>query len=307
MRPMAQIRDAAPSITVQATSGALGTQHSALSTAWRFARRNPLGAAAACVITVLVVTAVLAPLVAPYDPLMPIPLDRLQAPSAVHWFGTDDIGRDVFSRVVYGGRVSLEVGILTVALGTLVGAAIGLLSGYFSGWADTIVQRVLDALQSIPGLLLALVVAAVIGAGTLNTIFPIALILIPINARVVRSTVLSVREHQYIEAARVLGCADGRIMLRHILPNVAAPILILASIYLGNAIIVEASLSFLGLGTPPPTPSWGNMLSGQGRTYLEQAPWLAVFPGLAITITVLSFNLLGDALRDTWDPKLRGR
>jgi peptide/nickel transport system permease protein len=307
MRPMAQIRDAAPSITVQATAGALSTQHSALSTAWRFARRNPLGAAAACVITVLVVTAVLAPLVAPYDPLMPIPLDRLQAPSAVHWFGTDDIGRDVFSRVVYGGRVSLEVGILTVALGTLVGAAIGLLSGYFSGWADTIVQRVLDALQSIPGLLLALVVAAVIGAGTLNTIFPIALILIPINARVVRSTVLSVREHQYIEAARVLGCADGRIMLRHILPNVAAPILILASIYLGNAIIVEASLSFLGLGTPPPTPSWGNMLSGQGRTYLEQAPWLAVFPGLAITITVLSFNLLGDALRDTWDPKLRGR
>jgi peptide/nickel transport system permease protein len=304
---MAQIRDAAPSITVQATAGALSTQHSALSTAWRFARRNPLGAAAACVITVLVVTAVLAPLVAPYDPLMPIPLDRLQAPSAVHWFGTDDIGRDVFSRVVYGGRVSLEVGILTVALGTLVGAAIGLLSGYFSGWADTIVQRVLDALQSIPGLLLALVVAAVIGAGTLNTIFPIALILIPINARVVRSTVLSVREHQYIEAARVLGCADGRIMLRHILPNVAAPILILASIYLGNAIIVEASLSFLGLGTPPPTPSWGNMLSGQGRTYLEQAPWLAVFPGLAITITVLSFNLLGDALRDTWDPKLRGR
>ena len=273
----------------------------------RFARRNPLGAVAACVILVLVLTAVLAPLVAPYNPLLPNPIDRLQAPSAAHLFGTDDIGRDVFSRVIYGGRVSLEVGVLTVLLGTVLGAAIGLISGFWSGRADIVVQRVLDSIQSIPGLLLALVVAAVIGAGTINTIFPIAVILIPINARVVRSSVLSVREHQYIEAARLLGCTNGRIMLRHILPNVVAPILILSSIYIGNAIIVEASLSFLGLGTSPPTPSWGNMLSGQGRTYMEQAPWLAIFPGLAITVTVLSFNLLGDALRDTWDPRLRGR
>lgn len=273
----------------------------------RFARRNPLGAVAACVILVLVLTAVLAPLVAPYNPLLPNPIDRLQGPSAAHLFGTDDIGRDVFSRVIYGGRVSLEVGVLTVLLGTVLGAAIGLISGFWSGRADIVVQRVLDSIQSIPGLLLALVVAAVIGAGTINTIFPIAVILIPINARVVRSSVLSVREHQYIEAARLLGCTNGRIMLRHILPNVVAPILILSSIYIGNAIIVEASLSFLGLGTSPPTPSWGNMLSGQGRTYMEQAPWLAIFPGLAITVTVLSFNLLGDALRDTWDPRLRGR
>ena len=273
----------------------------------RFARRNPLGAVAACVILVLVLTAVLAPLVAPYNPLLPNPIDRLQAPSAAHLFGTDDIGRDVFSRVIYGGRVSLEVGVLTVLLGTVLGAAIGLISGFWSGRADIVVQRGLDSIQSIPGLLLALVVAAVIGAGTINTIFPIAVILIPINARVVRSSVLSVREHQYIEAARLLGCTNGRIMLRHILPNVVAPILILSSIYIGNAIIVEASLSFLGLGTSPPTPSWGNMLSGQGRTYMEQAPWLAIFPGLAITVTVLSFNLLGDALRDTWDPRLRGR
>jgi peptide/nickel transport system permease protein len=273
----------------------------------RFVRRNPLGAVAACVIIVLVLTAIFAPVVAPYDPLLPNPIDRLQAPNAAHLFGTDDIGRDVFSRVIYGGRVSLEVGILTVMLGTLVGAAIGLISGFWSGKADIAVQRVLDSVQSIPGLLLALVVAAVIGAGTINTIFPIAVILIPINARVVRSSVLSVREHQYIEAARLLGCTNGRIMVRHILPNVVAPILILSSIYIGNAIIVEASLSFLGLGTSPPTPSWGNMLSGQGRTYMEQAPWLAIFPGLAITVTVLSFNLLGDALRDTWDPRLRGR
>ena len=278
-----------------------------LAGAGRFVRRNPLGAVGVVVILLLILTAVFAPIVAPYDPLAPTPLERLVSPRAEHLFGTDDIGRDVFSRVVYGGRISLEVGILTVMLGTLVGATIGLMSGYWSGWADILVQRVLDSLQSVPGLLLALVVAAVIGAGTINTIFPIAVVIIPINARVVRSAVLSVREHQYIEAARVLGCGDGRIILRHILPNVVAPILILASIYIGNAIIVEASLSFLGLGTPPPTPSWGNMLSGQGRTYMEQAPWLAVFPGLAITLTVLAFNLFGDALRDTWDPRLRGR
>lgn len=273
----------------------------------KFARRNPLGAIALVLIVVLVVTAVFAPLVATHDPLFPDAINRLAGPSGAHYFGTDDIGRDVFSRVVYGGRVSLQVGILTVLLGTLVGSAIGLISGYFSGWADIVVQRLLDSIQSIPGLLLALVVASVIGAGTTNTIFPIAVILIPINARVVRSAVLSVREHQYIEAARVLGGSNRRIMLRHVLPNVMAPILILGSIYIGNAIIVEASLSFLGLGTPPPTPSWGGMLSGQGRTYMEQAPWLAIFPGLAITLTVLSFNLLGDALRDAWDPKLRGR
>lgn len=273
----------------------------------KFARRNPLGAAGVVVILTLIVTAVFAPFVAPYDPLAPTPLDRLQGPSAAHLFGTDDIGRDVFSRVVYGGRISLKIGILTVLVGTLVGSTTGIVSGYFSGWSDIVVQRLLDSLQSIPGLLLALVVAAVIGAGELNTIFPIAVVIIPVNARVVRSAVLSAREHQYIEAARVLGCDDRRIMLRHILPNVVAPILILSSIYIGNAIIVEASLSFLGLGIAPPTPSWGNMLSGQGRTYMEQAPWLAVFPGLAITLTVLSFNLLGDALRDTLDPRLRGR
>jgi peptide/nickel transport system permease protein len=278
-----------------------------LASLMRFARRNPLGAAAAVIILVLVVTAVFAPVVATHDPLFPDAINRLAAPSGGHLFGTDDIGRDVFSRVVYGGRISLQVGILTVLLGTVVGSAIGLMSGYFSGWADIIVQRLLDSVQAIPGLLLALVVASVIGAGTLNTIFPIAVILIPINARVVRSAVLSVREHQYIEAARVLGAADQRIMLRHVLPNVVAPILILSSIYIGNAIVVEASLSFLGLGTPPPTPSWGSMLSGQGRTYMEQAPWLAIFPGMAITLTVLSFNLLGDALRDTFDPRLRGR
>jgi ABC-type nitrate/sulfonate/bicarbonate transport system permease component len=184
------------------------------SSVLRFARRNPLGAVAAIVILTLVVSAVFAPLVAPYDPYFPDPINRLAAPSGQHLFGTDDIGRDVFSRVVYGGRISLQVGLLTVLLGTVVGATIGLVSAYWSGWADIVVQRLLDSLQSIPGLLLALVVASVIGAGTINTIFPIALILIPINARVVRSAVLSVREHQYIEAAHVLGCSHRRITRR---------------------------------------------------------------------------------------------
>jgi peptide/nickel transport system permease protein len=273
----------------------------------RFVRQNPLGAVGALVILVTVFAAIFAPLITPTGPTLTAPLERLRGPSGAHWFGTDDIGRDVYTRVVYGARISLEVGITTVILGTLIGAAIGLVSGYFSGTADIVVQRLLDSVQSIPGLLLALVVAAVIGKGTINTIFPIALVIMPVNARVVRSAVLSVRVSVFVESARVIGAADGRVMLRHILPNVTAPILILASIWIGNAIIIEASLSFLGLGTTPPTPSWGNMLAGQGRAYMEQAPWLALFPGLAITLTVLAFNVLGDALRDTWDPRMRGR
>jgi len=302
---MAVGRSTALDLPVAVAPGQGGSQRRAQLV--RFARQNPLGMAGALVIVLLVLAALFAPLITPTGPTLTAPLERLHRPSSDHLFGTDDIGRDIYTRVVYGARISLEVGIATVVLGTLAGATIGLSSGYFSGKADIVVQRLLDSLQSIPGLLLALVVAAVIGKGTINTIFPIALVIMPVNARVVRSAVLSVRESVFVEAARVVGAGSGRIMLRHILPNVAAPILILASIWVGNAIIIEASLSFLGLGTTPPTPSWGNMLAGQGRTYMERAPWLAIFPGLAITLTVLSFNLLGDALRDTWDPKLRGR
>ncbi|HTE87061.1 MAG TPA: ABC transporter permease [Dehalococcoidia bacterium] len=278
----------------------------------KFARNNPLGVAGLAMVILLLLSAVFAPLVSPYNPLAVAPADRLLAPSASHLFGTDDIGRDILSRVIYGGRVSLEVGFITVILGTLVGATIGLVSGYLAGTTDTVIQRLLDSVQSIPGLLLAIAIAAALGNGNVFglfplAIFPVAVVIVPINARVVRSSVLSIREHAYIEAARVIGCGNTRIILRHILPNVTAAILVLASIWVGNAIIIEASLSFLGLGTSPPTPSWGNMLAGQGRVYMEQAPWLAIFPGLAITLTVLAFNLFGDALRDTWDPRLRGR
>lgn len=283
-----------------------------LGAAQKFARNNPLGAVALVVITLLLLSAIFARVISPYDPVAISPLDRLVAPGAAHLFGTDDIGRDILSRVIYGGRISLEVGFVTVILGTTVGATIGLLSGYLAGTTDTVIQRILDSIQSIPGLLLAIAVAAGLGHGYVLrifplAIFPVAVVIVPINARVVRSSVLSIREQAYVEAARVIGCGNGRIIWRHILPNVTAPILVLMSIYIGNAIIIEASLSFLGLGISPPTPSWGNMLAGQGRAYMEQAPWLAIFPGLAITLTVLAFNLFGDALRDTWDPRLRGR
>lgn len=272
----------------------------------RFARTQPLGFVSALVFLAVVVLALGADVLAPYDPLAPNIVERLQGPSSAHWFGTDDIGRDVLSRVIYGSRVSLLVGISTVIIGVGLGTAVGIGSGFLGGVTDVVVQRFLDALMSIPGLILALTVASVLGAGTMNSILPIAVVIIPINARVVRSVTLSLKERQFVEASIVAGCSSFRVMWRHVLPNTLAPVFVLASIWLGNAIIIEASLSFLGLGTPPPDPSWGNMLSGSGRAYLERAPWIAIFPGLAITTVVLSMNLLGDSLRDALDPRLRG-
>lgn len=272
----------------------------------RFARTQPLGFVSALVFLAVVVLALGADVLAPYDPLAPNIVERLQGPSSAHWFGTDDIGRDVLSRVIYGSRVSLLVGISTVIIGVGLGTTVGIGSGFLGGVTDVVVQRFLDALMSIPGLILALTVASVLGAGTMNSILPIAVVIIPINARVVRSVTLSLKERQFVEASIVAGCSSFRVMWRHVLPNTLAPVFVLASIWLGNAIIIEASLSFLGLGTPPPDPSWGNMLSGSGRAYLERAPWIAIFPGLAITTVVLSMNLLGDSLRDALDPRLRG-
>ncbi len=271
-----------------------------------FARSQPMAAASALIFVIVIAMAVLAPVIAPYDPLAPLPADRLQSPSRDHFFGTDDIGRDVFSRVVYGARVSLLVGLATVGIGVGAGTLLGIVSGFRGGLFDTVVQRILDSIMSIPALILAITVASVIGTGTINTILPIAVVIIPTNARVIRSTVLSLKGRQFVEAAEVVGCSSWRIMYRHILPNTLAPVFVLASIWLGNAIIIEASLSFLGLGTPPPNPSWGNMLSGAGRAFLERAPWIAIFPGLAITLVVLAMNLLGDGLRDALDPRLRG-
>lgn len=272
----------------------------------RFVRTQPIAAVSAGVILAVIGAAVFAPWITPHGPLIPAPADRLQSPSLSHLFGTDEIGRDVFSRVIYGSRVSLLVGISTVVIGVGTGAFLGIVTGYVGGRLDIVVQRILDSVMSIPALILAITVASVLGAGTFKSILPIAVVIIPLNARVIRSAVLSIRNRQFIEAATVVGCRPGRIMFRHVLPNTLAPVFVLSSIWLGNAIIIEASLSFLGLGTPPPNPSWGNMLSGSGRAYLETAPWIAIFPGLAITVVVLAMNLLGDGLRDALDPRLRG-
>jgi ABC-type dipeptide/oligopeptide/nickel transport system permease subunit len=272
---------------------------------WTAIRRKPLGAVSAALIAVIVLTAVFADVLAPYDPLAAQPEIRLAPPSWEHPFGTDDIGRDVFSRIIHGSRISLWVGLLAVGIGTIAGMIIGLLSGYCEGRTDLVLQRIMDGIQAIPGLVLALAIVSVLRPNTTNAMLAIAVVIIPGNSRIVRGAVLSAKQNRYVEAAQALGCRQLKIVITHILPNVTAPILVIASIWLGNAILIEASLSFLGLGTQPPTPSWGLMLSSTGRAFMEQAPWLAIFPGLAISLAVLAFNLFGDTLRDAWDPKLR--
>ena len=272
---------------------------------WTTMRHKPLGAASGVLILVIVLTAIFANVLAPYDPLDADPTIRLARPSTAHPFGTDDIGRDVLSRIIYGARISLWVGLLAVGIGTAAGMVIGLACGYWEGRLDMLLQRVMDAVQAIPGLVLALAIVSILKPSTTNAMLAIAIVIIPGNSRIVRGAVLSAKQNRYVEAAEAIGCRQPRIVLTHILPNVTAPILVIASIWLGNAILIEATLSFLGVGTQPPTPSWGLMLSSTGRAFMEQAPWLAVFPGLAISLSVLGFNLFGDTLRDDWDPKLR--
>jgi ABC-type dipeptide/oligopeptide/nickel transport system permease subunit len=275
-------------------------------------RRKPLGAVSALILCGLVVVAILAPVLAPYDPYkfnlnergLPI---RMQPPNAKFLCGTDPLGRDVLSRIVYGSRVSLIVGFAAVAIGTLLGTLLGLVSGYWEGGTDQVLQRAVDTMMALPGIVLALAVVSVLGQSLTNIILVIGLVIAPGASRVVRGTVLSIKQNTFIDAAYAAGATPWRIVLRHILPNAFAPILIIASVWLGNAIVIEAALSFLGLGTPPPTPTWGGMLSGEGRRNLETAPYLAIFPGLAISIVVLAFNMLGDALRDLLDPRLRTR
>jgi peptide/nickel transport system permease protein len=271
-----------------------------------------MGAAGGFIVVLVVLAAIFAPVVSPYDPYasnldengLPV---RLVGPSGSFPLGTDAIGRDVFSRIIYGSRVSLIVGLGAVTLGTFFGALIGLVSGYFVGKVDQVLQRVVDTLMAIPAIVLALAVITMLQPGLFNIILVIAIVIAPGTSRVVRGTVLSIKENVYIEAARSIGAGSGRIVFRHILPNVIAPIIVIASIWVGNAIVIEAALSFLGLGTPPPTPTWGGMLALEGRRHLENAPWLALAPGAAISIAVLAVNMLGDALRDVLDPRLRNR
>jgi peptide/nickel transport system permease protein len=270
------------------------------------ARRKPLGAVAALILLVLVVTAICAPLLAPHDPYKQSFRARLQPPSQQYLLGTDTIGRDLLSRIIYGARISLGIGLVATCIGTLFGTLIGLVSGFWGGKLDLLLQRVIDCLLSFPTLILALAIVAVLGSSITNVVLAIAIVQTPRVSRIVRGNALIVREEAYIEAARAIGCRSWRILLRYMLPNVMAPIVVVASINLGNAIVIEAALGFLGLGTPPPIPSWGEMLSGAGKQYMVYAPWLAIFPGVAISLAVLGFNLLGDALRDILDPRLRG-
>lgn len=273
----------------------------------RFARKKTGGAVAAVVLCLAIAVALGADRIAPYDPLEPAVVRRLSAPQPGFWMGSDSLGRDVMSRVIHGSRISLYVGTLSVLMGTAVGSLVGLVSAYILGKFDLVVQRVVDSMQAFPDLVLALLLITFLGSGVNQVIIAISFVIAPATSRVVRGAVLSVKENAYIEAARSIGVADLSIIFRHILPNVMAPILVVASVWLGNAIVVEATLSFLGLGAPPPAPTWGNMLSQGSLGHMEDAPWLAIFPGLAISLVVLAFNIFGDALRDIWDPYLQGR
>lgn len=272
----------------------------------RFFKLYPLGTAGAFLLLVMVIMAIFAPVIAPYNPLKTNAFNLFDAPSRTHWLGTDEIGRDVLSRVIYGSRISIYVGLVAVSLGVTIGTTVGLISGYFGGKVDIVLQRIVDAVMGFPTLLLLITVAAVLGPGITKVMLALGVVLAPGTSRVVRGTVLSVKENQYVEAARALGATHSRIILIHILPNVFAAIIVLATVQLGGAIIAEASLSFLGLGTPPPTPSWGGMLAGQGRLQATTYPWIALSSGIALSLAVLGFNLFGDALRDRFDPRLRG-
>jgi peptide/nickel transport system permease protein len=276
---------------------------------WRRATRtlirNRLVLAGLVMVVGLIVVAAFAGLIAPYDPIANNVRAALQPPSSYYYFGTDRFGRDVFSRVIFGSRLSLLVALVSVTISVVVGVILGLVSGYCRGWVDNAIGRVMDVFFSFPALLLAIGVAAMLGPGLSNAILAIAVVYSPVFGRVVRGPVLVERGKEYVEAARVIGASAPRVVLGHILPNVLSPLIVQATITLSQAILTEAYLSFLGLGTQPPFPSWGTMLQ-EGRTFLETAPWMSIFPGLAIMLTVLAFNLLGDGIRDVLDPRSRG-
>ena len=279
---------------------------SKLALLWRFFRQKPLGALGGLIVLGLLIMAIFAPWIAPYQYDETIPGARMKAPGAQFWMGTDNLGRDVYSRVVYGAAVSVTVGFGAVLLANILAAVIGITSGYFGGAYDICVQRVVDAWQSFPFLVVILSLMAVLGPGLLNLILALGVLGAAAASRVIRGTTISVMQNTYVEAARALGAGHLRIMLRYLLPNVAATIIILATIGLGGAILAESALSFLGFGVPPPYPSWGAMLSGSGRSFMYRAPWMAIWPGAAISLAVFGFNMLGDALRDVLDPRLRG-
>jgi peptide/nickel transport system permease protein len=275
--------------------------------ALRFCRRQPLGSVGLAIVVVMFVAGACAEWISPYDPEEIDFSAMMQAPSWAHLLGTDQLGRDIFSRLVYGARTAMIVGFTSAVVGGLIGLVLGVASAYFGGWFDLVFQRIFDVLMAFPLIILALAVVAVFGTGVFNVILAITIPLIPRCGRVVRASALAVREVPYVDAARALGFGHARIVLRHMVPNVVGPFLILLSAFVGQAILAEASLSYLGLGVQEPVPAWGLMLQGGAEEYATTAPWIAVFPGLAIVLAVLGVSLFGDALRDAIDPKLRDR
>ena len=272
----------------------------------RLFRDKPLGAAGGVMLLLFLIVGLTAQWIAPYGFNEIAPIERLKPPSWAHWFGTDNLGRDVLSRCVHGAQLSVIIGCSAALLATAISALIGIVSGYAGGRFDLIVQRFVDAWQSFPDLIILIVVVSVIGPGMLQIIGTLALLLGIAGSRIVRSAVISVREHMYVHASQSIGASVPRILWRHILPNVMAPIIVLFTTRVGTVILAESGLAFLGLGVPPPAPTWGSMLSGSGRTYMFQGPWLALAPGLCLTAVVYATNVFGDALRDLLDPRMRG-
>jgi peptide/nickel transport system permease protein len=273
---------------------------------WRLVKEKPLGAFGGALVLVLMLCAVFAHWIAPYPYDETNVRQRLKPPGAQFYLGTDNLGRDVFSRIIYGARISVTVGFGAVTLSILLATILGVTSGYFGGKVDVLVQRIVDAAMAFPTLVILLSIMAVLGPGLLNVILVLGIVPSANRSRVIRSATLAAKENQYVEAAQAVGASHLRIIVCYILPNIMAPIIIVATNALGAVILVEATLSFLGFGVPPPYPSWGEMLSGSGRSYMYKAPWMAIWPGVAISLAVFGFNMLGDALRDLLDPRLRG-
>ena len=275
-----------------------------LAELWRRLRKNRAAVMGAGVVGVFVLLAILAPVLVPYDPTQGVLQDRLLSPSAAHWFGTDELGRDLFSRILYGARISLQIQIVAVVLALIVGVVLGSVGGYLGGHVDNLIMRCMDVLLAFPSIFLALAIIAALGPGLFNLMLAAGISSIPAFARIVRASILSLKEREFVEAALALGSGANRVMFRHLLPNCLAPLIVQSTLRMATVLLTASGLSFLGLGVQPPTPEWGAMLSN-ARSYLIVAPHVATIPGLAIMFVVVGFNLFGDGLRDTLDPRLR--
>lgn len=287
-------------------AGALPVRRRAAALSWRRLLRSPNLVVGAATLALVVSAGVFAHVIAPYNPIDQAFTAQLQPPSTAHLFGTDEFGRDIFSRVVFGARIALIAGVIADGIAAVAGIVLGTVSGYCGGWVDAAVMRVVDIMLAFPYLLLAMIVVAILGSSLTNAMIAIGIVYTPQFGRLVRGAVLAIREHEFVEAAGALGAGTIRVLGRHILPNILSPIIVMSTLTVGFTIVETAGLSFLGLGASPPTPEWGSMLA-TGRSYMLTAPWIATFPGLAILVTVVGFNLMGDGLRDLLDPRLRGR